>query len=114
MVERKDYRTASEFDSAFDSEILFESVSLSLKEVNSEESEEFETYGNPDSTASNFDFEIFSESGHLLKEAYLSEMQTEFSDFSLAEDLEDSGLTQQQMWNDEISEFAHRMLHGEN
>ncbi|MDR0300530.1 MAG: hypothetical protein LBI13_10720 [Streptococcaceae bacterium] len=109
VVTRNQFLNVSDFDSAFDSQILSESHSQKLFDYGfnvSSESEGSQIL----STASEFDFEILSESAKILRDAQMSSLKDEFPDFSLLEDLKDSSIAEES-FEDQISDFAYRLLH---
>ncbi|MFV0555619.1 MAG: hypothetical protein ACK5LM_00730 [Lactovum sp.] len=112
MVKREDYDTVSEFDAAFNSAVFSESAYLSMEVQSSEDDfEDFEEeFGNAESTASNFEFEIFSESGYRMQEVQNLALKEKFPEFSLLEELPDSDFNPLESWKEDISDFARQIL----
>ncbi|MDR2976541.1 MAG: hypothetical protein LBV19_04440 [Streptococcaceae bacterium] len=113
MIKKQDFANVSAFDSAFDSEIFFESqLSLSENEALSELGEKEASSSSTASTASQFDFEIFSESGKILRDFQMTLMEEQFPDISFVEEKMNFKSDSSEMTEEEkISEFAFHLLH---
>jgi hypothetical protein len=114
MVRKEDYSNISEYDSAFNSEIFYESEHVS--DMENIGPSELDQPTEPRSlTASEFDFEIFSESGKILRDMHMNSMEQQFPDFIFAEE-KMNFKPDSSKWTEEekMSDFANFLLHGDH